>query len=109
MLLNSFSQDTKEFYITHDLINCGLCTYQGAELHHILGRRHKENSSIYNSFLLCRRCHNKKDIHSIETRKKMLEMTLDLLIRYDYKLTKQDKKFILNNKKYYEHSRLSFL
>jgi len=94
MLKHSFSDETKGFYLTHDLLECGSCGSRCNELHHILGRRHEENASIFNSFPVCRRCHNRHDIHSKETQKDLLNKTADILYRYQYELKQIDIKFI---------------
>jgi len=102
MLKHSFSPDVKDFYLLHDLTQCVSCGRWGCELHHILGRRHEENASIYNSSLLCRECHNRKNIHQPTIQKDLLNKTADILMRYNYTLKEIDIKFITEN---YEHFR----
>ena len=96
---NNFTDETRELFIWNN--ECWYCGQNHNNcLHHILGR-------ISNSPLNCAPlnnfdCHiNNGKLSQFEMRKKLLNKTYVYLLTNDYKLTKEDKQFLKDNKIYY--------
>ena len=104
-LKNGFSQDDRSLYmgvwhcwgITHDgsycMSNGSDCG--GLELHHIMGRRKQLKclSSILNSALLCKRCHDRVT-HSMDEHRQLFLKTMKFLHSKGYKFKQVDIEFL---------------
>jgi len=90
-LLNPFSKETLLLFI--DNYSCWECGRSdlGLEPHHILKRI---SNSPFNLVPLCYNCHKISNIHSPEKQEKYLKKTYDYLIKINYKLNKNDLKFL---------------
>lgn len=101
-LKNNFSTETRWLFF-EKRYECGNCGGNGqycggTELHHILGRC---SSSPLNASVLCKKCHS-KEIHTDEQKTKLLQKTIRCLLSQNYKITEEDREFIIKNLKYYQ-------
>lgn len=99
MLKNNFSEETRELFVWN--YECWISGKNNADcLHHILGRVSNSplNACPLNNF----ETHiGNGTLSQFEVRKKLLKKTYDYLMANEYVLTKEDKKFIKDNKIYY--------
>jgi uncharacterized protein YlaI len=90
-LKNSFTEDTRLLWIwAYECIWCG--RNQNLELHHILKRI---SNSPLNSALICRKCHDRGDIHDLKNRIFLLKTTYKFLEIQNYQLTDKDREFMV--------------
>ena len=97
---NSFTEETRELFFWTNI--CWWCDRWHANcLHHILGRVSSShlNAAPINNF----ECHiGNGKLSLFNTKKKLLNKTLNFLLESDYRLTKEDKLFKEKYNKYYE-------
>ncbi|MFW5902973.1 MAG: hypothetical protein ACOCTT_03730 [archaeon] len=99
-MANSFSQEDRELFVWND--ECWLCGKKHSDcLHHILGRVSSSplNAAPLNNF----QCHIDKEhiLGRTEIKREFLVKTYNYLKKQNYDLTKKDKEFIKNNKRFY--------
>lgn len=97
---NNFSEETRELFFWTNI--CWWCDRSHANcLHHILGRLSDSplNAAPINNF----ECHiGNGKLSLFDTKKNLLNKTLDFLLESNYTLTKEDKQFKKRHSKYYE-------
>jgi hypothetical protein len=102
--LNSFSPETKMLW--QDNYSCWECQRNNVcDYHHIVKRGTKHDdceSSPFNTAHLCRKCHEKGDIHSPEKQCKYLNKTINHLISIGYEPKNKDFRFLEKYKEKYK-------
>ena len=93
-LKNNFKDEDK-IRVWSDHPYCAKCGFnEGCALHHIDGRK---SSSIFNSIMLCHKCHKEADGHNVsdEEYKRSLNMiSLPIILKTDYKMSKVDREYL---------------
>jgi hypothetical protein len=84
---------------------CVLCgSNRGCSLHHVMSCKRDIDSSILNSSMLCDRHHREADGHNVsdaEYQSNLLQITIRIVLRSGYTLTKKDIEFFTHHKNLY--------
>jgi len=94
-LAHEFKKEDREYYrYEYACHECGRSD-RGLELHHIKGRKNHEHhlSSIFNSRLLCKFCHD-KILHTKEEEERFVLETMRFLKEQNYQPKKIDLLFL---------------